>query len=340
MIRPRIESLVVASKSLEGNPLKNSTQRELHVLLPPGYDESESEEYPVVFLLSGWGSKSRKFLNDDSAFGKALAVQFGEAMQSGKMPKAILAFPDGTSNLGHSQYINSAANGNFLDHLCDELVQAVDQNYKTKKASQFRGITGHSSGGFAAMVACFFRPDVFGLGCSAAGDSFFEAALYPCITATQIEVQASDGLDAFVRLFCTHPNPGSLGGKKFDAMMTLSLAACYAPNLEASAPLYGDLFFDLETGEIDPQIWAKYKAWDPVMFIPEKKSALDQIQFLHLDCGLSDEYAAQMGHRQIAKILKELSFKNFEITEFKGRHSGHHHRFVDRVEKLLKQMDL
>lgn len=325
-----------SSKAIKGFPMGDPHQRQLPVLLPPSYNYDKQKRYPVIFLLAGWGSKSSKYLNDDSVFGISIKHSLQEKMASLEMPEAILAFPDGSSKLGCSQYINSASLGNYMDYICDELVELIDQTYRTIPEAAHRAIMGHSSGGFGALMIGMQRPDRFQYICSSAGDSFFEASLLPGLIPAISEIELAGGIEKFLDLFLKHPNPGSLGSNKFMTMLSISLAACYAPRPKEK-PLYGELFFDLNTGKINDQVWQEYLAWDPVRKIQKYKENVQQLKFVSLECGIQDEYAAQWGHRQIAESLKKWKVP-YSLNEYAGRHGGHNWRFVERIANTLEQM--
>lgn len=314
----------------------DSHVRKTGIYLPPSYDPMRSDPYPVLFFLAGWGSRSSKFLSNDSAFDRPLDQRIDTAISSGVLPPFIGVFPDGTSRLGCNQYINSPSLGMMSDHLCNELIDYIDHHFHTHRSSKFRAILGHSSGGYGALVNGFIRSDAFKFVCSSAGDSFFDLLYRSTIVGAQIEVSKAGGIEQFINDFFAHPNPGSQSRSKSEALLTLSAAPCYAPNLKAS-PLFGDLYFDLKTGVIIPEVFEKYLAWDPVRCVDSHKKSAQELKFVLLESGLQDEYGLHLGHRLIAEKLTRLKIPH-EVVEYPGGHSGHHHRFVDRAQKLIQRM--
>jgi len=333
-----LQVLVHDSQAIKDFPTNEITKREIPVLLPPRYEQSKDKRYPVIFFLAGWGARSSKYLDTSSVFGVSIPTEIHSRMLAGKMPEAILVFPDGSTRMGCSQYINSPSYGNFMDYICDEIVDLIDQKFRTLKQPESRAVVGHSSGGFGALMIGMERPDRFSVIGSAAGDSFFEASVLPGLTQCIAEIEKKGGVENFIHFFCEHPNPGSLGGSVFHSMYTLSLAACYAPRPQEK-PLYGELFFDLRTGRIKEDVWQEYLKWDPIRRIHDFKLNLQKLKFILLDCGLNDEFAAQWGHRQIADTLKDWNIQ-YELIEYPGKHSGNNWRFADRCERLLKEIEL
>ena len=331
-----IEWLEHSSAAIKGFPMGDPHKRRFPVYLPPGYSTKKKKGYPVVFLLAGWGGRSSRYIDDSSLFEIPLNQRLNSAIEKGEIPPVICVFPDGSSKLGCSQYVNSPACGNYMDYVCDELIGLIDEKYNTMKSSDFRGITGHSSGGFGALLCGMMRSDRFRYVCSSAGDSFFELSLKLTMNSALNEVNKAGGIDKFLKKFFEVPNPGSQGRSKIDALLTLSLAPCYAPNI-AKPPLYGDLFFNEETGEIDNEVFDKYLNWDPVHVVDRHIEMAQDLRFVHLECGAEDEFAAQYGHRQLANKLKKHNIPH-QVDEYPGRHGGHHWRFEQRLKLMLEKM--
>jgi enterochelin esterase-like enzyme len=325
-----------SSQAIQGYPLGDPHVRSFPIYLPPGYDRKRKLPYPTVFLLAGWGAKSSKYIAEDSAFDPSLPERFDKAISEKRLEPFIGVFPDGTSKLGCSQYINSPAFGNYQDYLCDELVEFVDANYHTYRSADFRGIAGHSSGGFGALVSGFMRPDRFRFVCSSAGDSFYEVSLLANLNKVIMELEKAGGLKAFVAKFFAEPNHSAVSPSQIDTMLTLNMAACYAPNLD-NPPIFGDLFFDCVTGEIIPEVWEKYLQWDPIRMVETFRENIKKLRFIQLESGAHDQHALHLGHRQLSRKFHALGVAH-ELVEYPGGHSGHHWRFEQRLVKMTGKM--
>ncbi len=322
------------SNAIKDFPMGDTHLRELPVYIPPHYDAKRSEPYPVIFLLAGYGSYSSKFVWENSVFERSLPQKLDQAIHNGDMPDVIIAFPDGSSKLGSSQYINSPVLGNYMDYICDELVAFVDQEYHTHGDAKHRGILGHSSGGFGALVTGMLRPDVFSNICSSAGDSCYEALYPPVITPTINAIEQAGGITEFVEWFLNHPNPGRSGC--FEALMALAMCGCYAPNPNIPT-IFGDLFFDIKTGALIEEVWQKFLTWDPVHMADKHMDALARLNWIQLDCGAQDEYGMMIGHRQIASKLEKNGI-DCTLNEYPGKHGGHSWRNIERISNILKAM--
>lgn len=325
------------SDLLLGNPMGDPHMRKLPVYLPPNYSDRRRQPYPVVFLLAGWSGRGAAYLNDAGAFSWSLADRLDQLIEAKQMPPAIVVFPDCATRLGASQYVNSPVNGPYMDYLCDELVDWVDGRFHTHKSRDYRGVLGHSSGGFGALACGMMRSDRFAAVCSSAGDSWYEYLYTHTIPTTIATIHQAGGIEPFVKRFLQCPNPrGLLGHAATLTMLNLSMCSCYTPN--AHVPIIkGDLWFDLHTGVVIDDVFKRMLAWDPVRMIDHHVTALRSLCWIHLEAGTEDEYGLHLGHRQISRKLKKLGIEHV-IDEYPGRHGGHHYRMADRIARMVERM--
>ena len=120
------------------------------IVLPPGYRDSK-ERYPVLYLLHG-------YMQNYTIWGRNL----GAAFYARNLGDLILVLPDG----GNTWFVNYAAseNGqrdNWEDYLVGDLIQYVDQNFRTIATREGRAIGGLSMGGYAAFTLALRHPDLF-----------------------------------------------------------------------------------------------------------------------------------------------------------------------------------
>ena len=107
----------------------------------------------IITKLAGWSGRGAQYLADGGSFSWSIPDRLDQQIESKQMPPAIVIFPDCSTKLGASQYVNSPVNGNYMDYLCDELVDWVDDRFHTHKSRDYRGVIGHSSGGFGALAS-------------------------------------------------------------------------------------------------------------------------------------------------------------------------------------------
>ncbi len=306
------------SQALEGNPLGDPAVRRVPVYLPAGYDPGR--RYPVLYLLSAFGSRGLKFLNDD-LWEEGLPQRLDRLMASGAVRPLIVVMPDASTRYGGSQYLNSAGTGRYEDHIL-ELVTHIDGKYPTLAAAETRAVAGHSSGGFGALHLGMRHPGVFGLVADHSGDKDFELT-YPPDFGEVLRYAERGGETALAELL-GDPGAALRAGAPFSVLNILAMAAVYSPN--PGAVLGFDLPFDLRSGARYPDVWQRWAAHDPLNCAGQFSQALRSLRLLYFDCGRFDEYNLLYGARQLAEQLRAQDIP-FQYDEYDGGHRGVQHRY-------------
>jgi len=169
------------SEALSNNVMEDFPVREVLVYTPPGYDTYDHRtRYPVLYLLHGYGGDQNYYRGL-----YALAETMDDLINSGAIEPMIVVTPDASNNLGGSFYTNSpdtlqgyagqSFGGLYLDFIANEIVDSIDANYKTIPLRKFRGVAGHSMGGYGAIKMAMLRNDLFGSASSMSGPVAFNA---------------------------------------------------------------------------------------------------------------------------------------------------------------------
>jgi S-formylglutathione hydrolase FrmB len=329
-LRGRLDRHVVDSELLRGNPLGDPHRRPLYVYVPPGIDESETRAYPSVYVIQGMTGQVDMWFNR-TAFEPTMLERVDVLFSEDDVPAALIVFVDAWTSYGGSQFINSAATGRYMDYLCDEVVAFVDERYPTIADRGARGLTGKSSGGYGAMVVPMLRPDVFGALASHAGDALFEACYLPDFpkTARILRDEYDGSFEVFWKLF---ESAESLTESMFSPINTYAMAACYSP--DDSRPGKVILPFDVETGFLLDDVWARWLDWDPVRLAPKHVDALGSMKRIYLDAGRSDEYYLDLGAQAFAKELSKAGIDH-TLELFKGTHAGLQYRYPGAIKELV-----
>ena len=196
MNRGRIETVWFESAVLRGNPLGDPHVRRIPVWLPPSYDREPTKRHPVLYALTGFGSRGRGLLNDHP-WSPSLDDRLDALMAAGH-PECIVVMPDAFTRLGGAQYMDSTATGAYETHLVEELLPWVDANLRTLAEPRHRALAGRSSGGFAALRLGMRHPDRFGALASHSGDLLFEYAYAPDFPRACSVLQEAGGLTRFL----------------------------------------------------------------------------------------------------------------------------------------------
>lgn len=297
------------SQVLKGNFLNDPYVRRVAVYLPPDYDESK--RYPVVFMLTGYTGRGTMMLNE-SAWDENIQQRLDRLITTHAIQPMLMVLPDCFTRYGGSQYINSEGTGRYEDHVIDELVPWVDATFRTIPERARRAVMGKSSGGFGAMTLGMRHPETFGALACHSGDMYFELGYGLDFPQFLRAIPKYGGVEKFIRTFREiHPRDAG-----FRAILnTLGMASCYSPNLASLLGL--DLPLDPQTGEWNPEVWARWKAWDPIELIPQYGDALRSLALLYIDAGLRDEFYLQFGARTFCARLEraQIPYRHEEFDD-------------------------
>ncbi len=321
----RVERPVFASVALRGNRAGDGHEREVPVYLPPQARES-SARFPVVFLLCGFTGDGRDFF-ETHPWRRHVVARFDELVSRGEVPPAILVAPNCFTRMGGSQYVNSALLGNYEDYVALELPDFVDAHFPTLRGR--RALVGKSSGGFGALRLAMLHHERFPVAGSISGDVDFELCYANSFPACLRGLVAYGGDPArFLAEFAREPD---LSGDKHEVINVLAMAACYSPNVES--PLGFDLPFELRTAARVESVWRRWLEFDPLLACERHVDALRKLEWLHLECGLRDEYHLQWGLRKLSDKLRSLG-----VAHTHEEHPGSHRGLVDRYLALLPRV--
>jgi S-formylglutathione hydrolase len=302
-----IERITVHGKALEGNLAGDSADRSAVVYLPPGYADSKSSRYPVIYFLHGftdsdeiWMGLVRDWIELPSIINRTLA--------QGGARETIVVVPNAYNRFLGSMYSASATTGDWESFIARDLVAFTDSHYRTIPQARSRGLAGHSMGGYGALRIGMKHPEIF-------------SAIYllnPCCLAP---------LDPETE----KPRAGTEAVKDFESLaradsrsqLILARCAAWAPDPDRP-PLFLDPLS--ENGEYQPGVVARWAA----NTLPELANPyLDNLRRLH---AIAFDTGAQDGWARDARVLDEYLTAHriqhgFEVYE------GDH---INRVEQRIQ----
>jgi S-formylglutathione hydrolase FrmB len=328
-LRGRLDRLAVESELLAGNPLGDPARRPLYVYSSPGADGSQ--RVPAVYVIQGFTGQVDMWLGR-SAFEPTMVERLDEMFATGDCPDAVVVFVDAWTSRGGSQFLNSAGTGRYMDYLCDEVVAFVDDRYPTRAGRDHRGLAGKSSGGYGAMVVPMLRPDVFGALASHAGDALFECSYlreFPVVART-LRDDFEGSYDVFFeRLAEAERFDYARFGPPFEMY---GYASAYSPDPER--PGKALLPFDVATGRLVDDVWARWLELDPVRMAPRHGDALRSMRRVYLDAGRKDEYFLDLGAQAFSAELGRLGVEH-TLELFDGKHGGITYRYPGAIRELV-----
>jgi S-formylglutathione hydrolase FrmB len=310
------EQLVVESELLADNPLGDPSRRPLYLYGSPGAGPGS----PVVYVLQGYTGQLDAWLAR-KAFEPTAVERLDAMFARAECPPALVVFVDAWTSLGGSQFLNSIGTGRYTDYICDEVVPFVE----ARCATAARGVAGHSSGGYGAMVLSMLRPDVFSAFASHAGDALFECCYQPDFPVVARTLRDHfDGSFEVLLARLRAADPFDFG--RFGVPLSIyAMAAAYSP---------GALPFEVSTGRLVPEVWEQWLAWDPVRMAAKHADALRSIKRIYLDAGRGDEYFLDLGTQAFAAELDKLGVAH-TLELFDGRHGGTGHRYPGAIRELV-----
>jgi S-formylglutathione hydrolase FrmB len=319
----RLEQLELESDALRNNALGDPHVRPLWVSLPRGYDENAERRYPAIYVIQGLTGQLDMWLNR-SAF-RPNPIELADALFAGNdaPPRAIVVWVDAWTSIGGSQFVDSPAVGRYHTYLCDEVVPFVDSRFRTLADAAHRGISGKSSGGYGAMITPLLRPDLFGGLATHAGDALFEACYLPDFREAVRALRDSynGSFDEFWADFRSRP----AFAKSADHVLlnVWAMAACYSADADGTVRLP----FDPATGELLPDVWARWLDWDPVRMVEQRPDAARGLRAIYIDSGNRDQFYLDLGAEAFRRALERVGVTDVHFELFDGTHSAIEYRY-------------
>jgi S-formylglutathione hydrolase FrmB len=297
--RPAIvERIKIHGQALEGNLEGDAVDRDAIVFLPPGYNQSRTRRYPVVYALHGYSIGAEQWS------GEIHVPQTIEGAFAKGAHEMIVVLPDSKTVHNGSMYSSSVTTGDFENYVARDVVSYVDAHYRTIATRESRGLVGHSMGGYGATRIGMKHADVFG-------------SLYimsPCCLSARGggggrgPNPANDEALAAVR---TAADSAKL---PFGLRAQLASAAAWSPN-----PGNPPLFLDLPSGDKEQAVLAKWAANAPLAFIDQYIPGLRRYRAIAIDVG--DQDGLRTDTAKLHETLDRYGIANtFEI--YSGTHTS------------------
>ncbi len=327
----RVEERWFDSELLASNPLGDPARRPVNVYLPPGYDGS-AERYPSIYLIQGLSGQLDMWRNR-SAFRPNPVELIDALFADSEVPPCIVVMVDCWTKLGGSQFVDSPGTGRYHSYLCDEIVPWVDRGFRTLAEAAHRGITGKSSGGYGAMITPMLRPDLFGGLATHAGDALFEVCFLPEFRDAVRGLRQYDGsLDAFWSDF--RSRTALTKSSDMTLVNVACMAACWSTDDDGTVHLP----FDVTTGALDDEVWARWLAWDPVRMVPGHAAELAGMRAIYVDAGTRDEFFLDLGAQAFVDALRANRIEPTFFELFDATHMGIEYRYPVAIRHLAARL--
>jgi S-formylglutathione hydrolase FrmB len=329
----RFDEHAFESEVLKDNPLGDPYVRPLWVYVPPGYDDDPDRRYPSIYVIQGLTGQVDAWRNR-TPFRKNFPELADELFASGGSPPAVLVFVDAWTSIGGSQFIDSPGTGRYHTYIVEELVPFVDANYRTHPEGAHRGIAGKSSGGYGSMVNPMLRPDIFGGLATHAGDALFEMCYLPDFRKSVRSLR--DHYDGSFEKFWEdfRSRPAFANDSDYTLLNDWCMAACYSADEDGTVQLP----YDTSTGELRPDVWERWLAWDPVRMAAGHADALRSLTAIYIDCGKRDQYYLDLGAEAFRRELEAIGVTDVFFELFDATHSAIEYRYPLAVKYLAERL--
>ena len=329
----RFDEHVISSQLLRDNPLGDPSDRPLWVYLPPGYDDEPDRRYPSIYVIQGLTGQLDMWRNR-SALRPNFPELADQLLSSGEVPPCVLVWVDAWTSLGGSQFLDSPGTGAYHSYLCDEVVPFVDARYRTLTAPEHRAISGKSSGGYGAMITPMLRPDLFGALATHAGDALFECCYLPEFpeAARTLRDDYEGSYERFWEDF--RSRPAFSKDSDFPAVNGWCMAACYSTDADGTVRLP----FDPATGELIPEVWERWLAWDPVRMVERHADALRGLRAIYIDAGKRDEWYLDLGAEAFRRALERIGVSDVRFELFDATHMSIEYRYPIAIRYLAERL--
>ena len=329
----RFEEHTIESEALRGNPLGDPNVRPVWVYVPPGYDEDADRRYPAVYEIQGLTGQLDMWRNR-SPFRRNFPELADDLFARGEAPPVIVVWVDCWTSLGGSQFLDSPGTGNYLTFLCDEVVPFVDERYRTIADREHRGIAGKSSGGYGAMVVPMLRPDRWGGLATHAGDAVFEACYLPEFreSVRALRDHYDGSFENFWKDFRSRP----AFSKESDGHLLNDwcMAACYSADPDGTVHLP----YDPATGELIPEVWARWLEKDPVRMVKDHADDLRSMRAIYIDAGKRDEFFLDLGAEAFRRELEAIGVTDVSFELFDATHMSIEYRYPLSLKYLAERL--
>ncbi|MBL9121374.1 MAG: hypothetical protein JNL80_15810 [Phycisphaerae bacterium] len=286
------------------------------VVAPPGADLAT---LPICYTIHGFGGNHTAAWRSGPGL---LAEMAGQPARN-----FVHVFLDGSCELGHHEFADSANNGPWGEALVHELIPAIERAHGGERLQGMRFVRGHSSGGWSALWLQVTYPDRFG-GCWASApdpvdfrdfsgiDLFRDRNMYRDDAGRErpLVVNGDTTLETVERYVRGEMAVGAFGGQ------LASFEAVFSPRGDDGKP---KRLFDRATGEIDRNLVEAWKRYDIGHLLRSRWTELaPKLRGkLHVWCGDNDTFRLDGAVRLLKRDLAELG-SDADILLVQGRNHG------------------
>jgi hypothetical protein len=278
--------------------------------LPATWVTDSLQKMPLYVDISGFGGDYKGYSGWNEPVWPSGEIQ------------AVWLSLDGNCPTGHSGYANSAVNGPWGDALTQELIPAVERQYR---CNGFRFVTGHSSGGWSSLWLQTHYPDFFH-GCWSSSPDAFDFRDFQTINLyrdTSAYYRANRSLIPSVLIGGFQPVLTLRDECRREDLLRGQQYRCYSAvygKKESDGTLQD--VYDFQTGKINPEVVARWKPYDISLYLrknwPQLQAKLNGK--IRLTTGEDDNFLIAGPVSQLKKDLVDTLGADMDIQVLPGDH--------------------
>ncbi len=96
--------------------------------------------------------------------------------------------------------------------------------------------------------------------------------------------------------------------------------------------------FDVGTGRLIDDLWARWLTWDPVRMVPRYADALRGLQAIWLDAGTHDEWYLDLGAEAVRRELAAIGVEDVRFELYDAGHGGIDYRYPLSLAYLAERL--
>lgn len=321
VLKGTVEEVVVPAPSLANNIIDEDLEKKVEVYLPVDY-ETSGLEYPVLYFLPGFDDSNSNYMNT-----------FASALNDAQVKDMIVVSVNGRNKFNGSFYGNSPVIGNWEDYISQDVVNFIDENYRTVQDAEHRAIVGHSMGGTGA-VSLGMNTRVFGHVYAMspgllAPDSFQETSVNLDLIENKIEeykeLTDDEAREKYIDLINTMSWPQDF---------TFGYASVFAYDAEGKAPFVLLPQKDDDGNYVRDEVWERYESGFGKLSekLLEKKENISSLSSLVIEYGESDDFTwIPDGCEYFSELLTEQGI-NHKLEPYQG---GHQDKVSSRIRDIV-----
>ncbi len=306
---------------------------EAAVILPESYLADESQRYPALYVIPGFGGSH---LQAVAWSGRATGEHADRIVKIGLNPLC---------RTGHHVFVDSENNGPRGRALIEELIPYLQREFRLVAAPTARFLTGGSSGGWSSLWLQVTYPDFFGGVWSLAPDPV-DFRLFQTINLYEPAVNMYRDAQGARRPIARRGGEVTAWYDEFAAMEVVigeggqlySFDGVFSPRGPAGRPLP---FFDRATGEVDPVVIEAWKDYDIRLILQERWPTLGPklAGKLHVIVGNEDNFYLEDAVRLLKQTLQMLgSDAVVEILAGRNHSNIGNRQLLQRIDRELLEI--